>query len=202
VTDVPVSAAPGAAAWRVFRTGTVGLAAGLAAGAVVGGLGGRVVMRLLFLANEETAGGITANGNKVGVFTLGGTLGLILFVALFMGVPAGMLYVVIRRWLGPTTVARGLVYGALLLVLTGSGASIDPDNFDFNLFGPAGLAVALFGMLPFGFGLAVAALADRWGPYVPDLFRRRIATIVGYLLLTAAFVVGSVGFARSVSELV
>ncbi len=51
----------------------VGAGVGLAVGLVVGGTLGRVFMRLLFLAREDTLGFETAMGAIVGDFTGGGT---------------------------------------------------------------------------------------------------------------------------------
>ena len=51
---------------RAVRAGAIGHGTGILAGAVVGGIGGRILMRILFLENEGTNGGITENGNEVG----------------------------------------------------------------------------------------------------------------------------------------
>ena len=167
---------------------------------VVGGIGGRIVMRFLFLQNEATAGLITENGNQVGVITLGGTASLVFFAALFLGVPAGLVYVVMRRWLPGESLAHGLLYGALLLVLFGGGA-IDADNIDFRLFGPPGLGILLFSVLPFVFGVVLADLVDRWDPYVPAVFQGRWVTMGGYAALIGLGLFGIVRFSSTVTEL-
>ena len=189
-----------AAATRALRLGAIGIGTGVLGAGVVGGFGSRIVMRLLFLGNESTKGSITENGNEVGVITLGGTASLVFFAALFMGVPAGLMYVLVRRWLTDGWLLRGLLYGAFLLVLFGGGA-IDSDNVDFRIFGPASLGIALFALLPFLFGLALAYLVDRWDPYVPALFRRQWVTVGGYAALLALAVFGAVGLAADISEL-
>ena len=188
------------AATRVLRLGAIGIGTGVLVAAVVGGIGSRIVMRLLFLGNESTKGSITENGTEVGVITLGGTASLVFFIALFLGVPGGLMYVVARRWLSESWFVRGLLYGALLLLLFGGGA-IDSDNIDFRIFGPVGLGIALFGLLPFLFGLLLAYLVDRWDPYVPALFRRQWVTVGGYAALVALAVFGAVDFAGTVDEL-
>ena len=189
-----------AAVTRALRLGAVGIGTGILVAALVGGIGSRIVMRLLFLGNEATKGSITENGNEVGVITFGGTASLVFFIALFLGVPGGLMYVVARRWLTESWFVRGLLFGALLLLLFGGGA-IDSDNIDFRIFGPAWLGIALFGLLPFLFGLALAYLVDRWDPYVPALFRRQWVTIGGYAALIALAVFGALDFAGTVDEL-
>ena len=63
----------------------VGLA-GAGLGAVVGGGGGRLVMRILALAApERSLGQVTENGNRVGEVTVGGTIELVVFVGIFAG---------------------------------------------------------------------------------------------------------------------
>ena len=188
------------AAIRVLRLAAVGIGAGVLVAGVVGGIGGRIVMRLLFLGNESTKGSITENGNEVGVITLGGTASLVFFIALFLGVPGGFMYVVVRRWLPGRWFARGLLYGAFLLVLFGGGA-IDAENIDFRLFGPAGLGIALFGLLPFLFGLALAYLVDRWDSYVPAVCRHHWVTVGGYVILVGLGVLGAIGLAGDISDL-
>ena len=62
-----------------LRSLFVGAAVGLAVGFVVGGTLGRVFMRLLFLAHEDTLGFETAMGAIVGDFTAGGTTFIFIF---------------------------------------------------------------------------------------------------------------------------
>ena len=185
---------------RALRTGAIGFGTGMLVGGVVGGLGGRIVMRILFLENRETIGGITENGNEIGVITSGGTASLILFAA-FAGAVAGVMYVLVRRWLPGGSVARGLLFGAFLLVAFGGG-SIDAENVDFRIFRPAGLAIALFGLLPFAFGVSLALFVDRWDSYVPAFFKRKVPTVVGYAALSALAVREALDFAGTVAGLV
>ena len=60
------------------------LAAGLVVGLVIAGLGSRLVMGLLAVADPDAEGSFTESGNQIGDLTLGGTLGLVGFV----GVPS------------------------------------------------------------------------------------------------------------------
>jgi hypothetical protein len=197
---VMLAASMAAAAIRVLRVAGVGIGTGVLVAGVVGGIGGRIVMRILFIANDSTKGDITENGNRVGVITLGGTTSLIFFTALFLGIPAGLGYVLARRWLPGRWLSRGLVYGAFLLCVF-AGGSIDADNVDFRFLGPTGLGIVLFGLLPFAFGVALAWLADRWDSYVPGIFRGLAATVTGYVVLAGLSILGAVRLAGDISEL-
>ncbi len=61
---------------NIFRGGL----AGSIAGVLFLGLGSRAVMRISALLNPEAKGILTENENPIGEITLGGTLGLIIFI--------------------------------------------------------------------------------------------------------------------------
>jgi hypothetical protein len=109
-------------------------------------------------AGSDTFGRFTENGNTIGAFTLGGTLGLVVFVGLLGGV-AGSVVVIASdpwlRWAGPL---RGIGFGIGVLTIFGyeTFASVD-----FRVLDPVALNVAMFFGLFVGFG-AVVGLADWW----------------------------------------
>ena len=177
------------------------LAAGLVVGLVVAGLGSRLVMRLLAIADPDARGIITENGNVVGEITFGGTAGLVVFIGIPSGILGGLIVYLVRRWLPARLLWRGLVLSVVLLALLGRTV-IDPDNFDFLFLDPAGLAVTLFGALFFLAGFALVPLADRWGPGTPRLFYRPDVTIVGGIAITIAVVLGLLDLGRDIVELV
>lgn len=177
------------------------LAAGLVVGILIAGLGSRIVMRLLAVADSDAEGSFTENGNQIGEITLGGTSGLIAFVGLPFGLLAGLIVFAVRRWLPTGQPWRGLAFSAVLLALLG-GTVIDPDNIDFRLLEPAGLAIALFGLLFLAAGFWLPLLAERWGPGVPRVFYRLDVTIVGGALLAVVVVIGLVRVGRDISEMV
>ena len=177
------------------------VAAGVVVGLVVAGLGSRVVMRVLALADSDARGTVTEAGNRVGEITAGGTLALILFVGIPAGVAAGLIVFLVRRWLPPRLVWRGLALSLVLLALLG-GTVIDADNIDFRLLEPPGLAVALFGVLFFLAGYALAVLADRWAPGAPPVFYRRGVTVVGAIVLAAVVGLGLADLGREIVEIV
>jgi hypothetical protein len=151
---------------RLRDTAIVVVASGVA-GATVGGIGSRVMMRLAALAAPEVRGAVTENGAVVGEITLQGTIALMLFAGLSSAVLGAGAFVLARPWLPRRTVARGLVFGAFLLAMTGA-AVVDEGSPDFVILGDRALNVAMFSALFVAFGLvassAVAVLERRVPP--------------------------------------
>jgi hypothetical protein len=146
---------------RVGRLLAVGLLAGLVAGLIAGGAGSRVAMRIVALAaGHEHYGEITDAEATVGEISAGGTV-FLLFAGAFFGMLGGLGYVVVRRLLPGSTLVKGLAFGLLLLVVTGS-LVIDGDNPDFTRFTSPYLAVGLFAALFILFGVLVAVLVARF----------------------------------------
>ena len=177
------------------------VAAGLVVGLLAAGLGSRAVMRLLAVADEDASGTITENGNVVGEITGGGTLGLVLFVGIPFGLAAGLVVFAVRHWLPERAAWRGLALAAVLLGLFG-GTVIDPDNIDFRLLEPTGLAIALFGLLFPAAGYGLAWLAERWGPGVPAFLYRRDATVIGAAVIVAVVAFGLAQVGLDIAEMV
>ena len=112
-------------------------------------------------------------------------------------VPGGVLYHVARRWLPGSSVWKGLAYGVLLFCLFGS-IVIEKDNPDFVVFGPAPLAVLLFGVLFPLYGLLLSPMAERLLSPVPPSFLKPRVTAIGYLILTG---VAAFGLFRTVDAI-
>ncbi len=135
---------------------------GVVAGVVVGGIGGRIAMRLSALAaGNEVVGRITENGNRIGVISLDGTIELIVFGGALTGAVAAILVVMLRPWLRWAGRWQGLATGVALLGIAGA-VLIDAANRDFHILDPAWLNVALFAALIVGYGWAAVALSDWW----------------------------------------
>jgi|Tabmets5t2r1_1033131.scaffolds.fasta_scaffold44552_2 hypothetical protein len=166
------------------------LAAGFGAGLLAAGAGGRLMMRLLAVtAGPGAQGRITEAGQVVGRISVDGTIGFVVFTALFLGLASGVLYLLLRPWL-PVGRMGGVVYGALLLVV--AGTRVEPlrrGNPDFDLVGPGWVSVAGFAALVLLHGMLVAALAGRISRSVP-LLGTRPAAIAAHapLLLLAPLV--------------
>jgi hypothetical protein len=166
---------------KVFRRVALLGIASVVSGVLVGGVLGRIVMRISALAaGPEMVGRLTENGNRIGEFTIGGTLALIIFVGIFSGV-AGSVAVVGSdpwlRWLGPV---QGLGFGVVVLAVTAGQGPF--NSVDFLILDPPALNVAMFVGLHLAFGLAVSGiywLADRRLPPAEDREQ------VGYLVVTS-----------------
>lgn len=171
---------PGLVARRYVWYVTVAVVSGLGSGLLLAGAGGRLAMRLLAAtAGDAAQGRLTEADETVGEITVGGTIGFIVFTALFLGGASGALHLLVRRWL-PHGRLGGVAFGGLLLVLLAT--RIDPlraGNPDFEIVGRSRLAVAVFAALVVAHGMLVAALAGRYSRSLP-LISRRPRTIVGH----------------------
>ncbi len=155
---------PASLAELVRHIAGVGIA-GVVTGLVVGGLGGRLFMRVSGALAPDFAQGVsTEAGNRVGEITLGGTLGLVLFIGIAAGITGAVLYAVFRPWLAWAGRFRGVAFGVVLFAV-GSATSdlLNPDNPDFFIVGNKPLNVAMIVALFLGYG----AMID-WGYGVLD----------------------------------
>lgn len=134
---------------NTLRTGAL---AGLLAGALIGGIGARLAMRVVALAVGSQPS-----------FTFTGTM-LILVMGAILGIPLGLLYIALRRVWRWADGWLGLLLGMALLLLLVVPLFTSQPGGEFGLLSPLA-GIALFGLLPIGFGLALAWL-------VPFLERR------------------------------
>ncbi len=136
---------------------TVIIGAGL--GALIGGIGGRIAMRILFATSDDRVKGVTSDdGFEIGRFTLASTIGLVVLTAL-IGVLAALLYLVARPFVLPLGAAVVPAMAALYGVL-GGAMMVHRDGVDFNTLEPAALAIGLFVAICAGFGAAVSSLTN------------------------------------------
>ena len=132
---------------------------GIIAGIIVGGIGSRIVMRIVgamegSLPHQETDFGFT-----VGSVTGFGMVFLIIFAGSASGFVGGLAYMCVRPWLGAKKRWRGLYFGAIVL-LAGGGLVIEGGNTDFVRFGSSTLNIFMFAVLFMVFGLLVAPLVE------------------------------------------
>jgi hypothetical protein len=136
---------------------TIGIAtlAGFVAG-LIGGLWLRLAMRVSGLATGGACPAlVTENGFRCGDITLAGTAELMVFAGLFVGLLGGLFFAAVAPWLprgGPAQ--RGLVFG-LALLAAGGWIVFDPENVDFERFGPPAMNVVLFAITFVVFGVAL-----------------------------------------------
>ncbi len=147
-------------------------------GILIGGVGGRIVMRVSALAaGPEMGGRVTENGNRIGQFTIGGTLILIVFVGALGGVLASVVVVGSEPWLKWMGPARGLGFAVAVLAVYGQF-----DSIDFLILEPKTLNVAMFLALFVVFGLTITALFWLFDRKLPKAGEHQQP---GYLVLDA-----------------
>jgi hypothetical protein len=125
-------------------------------GALIGGVAGRIVMRLIFLFDKSTDGARTDFGT-VGEITVGGSFTL-LMLSTITGVIGGIFYVGLRRWLPFAGAARGVLFGLLMAFAPGL---IFLGEVDLQIFEPAVPFYWTFIGLIVVYGVCVALLTDR-----------------------------------------
>ncbi len=134
-----------------------GLLPGVVCGAMIGGIGGRLAMFVLrVLSDDSLQGRDTDDGFAIGAVT-NATLFLVIFAAV-LGAVGGLVYLGVREWLSPRW--RPVLFG-LLGATVGGALVIHPDGVDFTLLDPLWLAVALFVLLPAGYGVALSVVTER-----------------------------------------
>ena len=151
------------AVWRfgeITRDIARGGIGGLVVGVVVGGLGGRVAMRLMALLIPDSAGRFTENGNRIGDITLGGTFALVLFGGVFAGIFLGTIWVVVSPWL-PRSLGLRVLAAIPLAIGLGAFGVVKGSNSDFLVLGyDPSVIVVLLGLV--GLVGASMAVVDAW----------------------------------------
>jgi hypothetical protein len=161
-------------------------------GMLVAGVLGRIAMRISgFLSRPDLIGVETSNGNRVGEITFGGTLA----IALFVGIPAGILgaalFASAEPWLRRYRPWQGVAFGLGLLIAAGF-IFIEPGNFDFQRFGSTPVNIATFAALFVAFGALTAWLFDRIRRAIADTDSRPSALEILAWLAAIAVAVLSV----------
>lgn len=133
---------------------------GLVAGIVVGGVGGRLFMRVAGAAAPDSAqGALTEAGFTVGEVTASGTFGLISFLGVLVGVVGAVLYAVLRPWLNWARTYRGALFGVVLFAVASATSDVmNPDNIDFVILGNGPLVVSMIVALFLSFGVVIDSL--------------------------------------------
>jgi hypothetical protein len=144
---------------EVLRDIARGGISGAIVGVAVGGLGGRVVMRIAAILHPDAVGALTENGNRIGDITTGGTLSLILF-GLISCALAGAIWVIVSPWIPGHTGFRSLLTAGLAIAI-GTPFLIIGGNPDFVILDHDPRVVALLVALVGLIGLSIA-LVDSW----------------------------------------
>ena len=171
----------------------VGLA-GIVTGLLVGGVGGRLFMRVAAATAVPTAQGrSTEAGFRVGEITAEGSIGLIIFIGLFTGIVGAVLLVIFEPWMSWAGRWRGLAFGVVLFAAGSATSDIqNPDNIDFRILDNPFVTVPLIVGLFLVFGVVVTRLADFFaGRHPPVTTSTRKIT---YILTAGLGVLGGLSF--------
>lgn len=147
VTAIEERLADGSGLRRYLRGVITGLIAGVVGG-LVAGLGARLAMR----------GVVYASGLRP-AFTLEGTF-VILVVCVVLGIPGGLAFVALRRFLPGAGLWQGLSYGVLLFVIFLAPPFLFYREGEATLASPL-VTVLLFGPITLAYGLAVQFTVTR-----------------------------------------
>lgn len=140
---------------EVFRDIARGGIAGIIVWILVAGLGGRLVMRVAAILHEDAAGIFTENGEVIGHVTVNGTLALMVFGGLVMGLLAGTIWVIVGPWIPGRGLARALLTAVAAIAL-GTPSLVQRSNPDFVILDHDPLIVALLVGLVGLVGLSIA----------------------------------------------
>jgi MFS family permease len=132
---------------------------GVIAGVLVGGIGGRLFMRIAgAIASDIAQGRTTEAGFTVGEVTFGGSIGLIIFIGIFSGLFGAVFYVALFPWLTWAGRWRGLAFGVIMFAAVSATSDLmNPDNIDFFILKNEPILVGLMITLVVGFGLVLDA---------------------------------------------
>jgi hypothetical protein len=148
---------------RRLHAPAVALGVGALLGLVVAGVGSRLAMRAIALADErEDFGFRTEGGDVVGDVTLEGTL-FVLVNGLGLGIVGALGYLVLRRWLPARSAIRTILFALLVLGL-GLTSSITGNEADFE-FVNASVSVLSFGVVLLLYGTLVPVAIDALIPH-------------------------------------
>ena len=160
--------------------------AGLFTGILVGGIGGRLFMRLAGAAAPLLAQGRrTEAGFTVGEVTFGGSLGLVLFIGIFTGIVGAIFFVVFSPWLSWALQWRGVMFGVVLFAIGSATSDImNPDNIDFAILeNPVLLVVAIL-LLFVIFGVVMDGTFRFLEKRMPRVEGRSAAITAPYILIS------------------
>ena len=150
----------------------VGILAGLSTGLVVLGIGGRIAMRVIALAEGAEP-----------EFSLGGTA-IVLLALTLMPAPCGALFATLSIRLPGRGPVKGAVFGTAL-VLVVLAAAMARAGGEVELSAGTLTGAGLFGALIVAWGAALPAAIARWDRVLPAP-RRHPGVIAAYVLLMAA----------------
>jgi hypothetical protein len=140
-------------------------------------------MRVATILHEDSVGRLTENGEVIGEITLGGTLALMTFGGLGMGLLAGTIWVIVSPWLPGRALTRAILT-ALAAVALGTPPLIQRSNPDFVILDRDPVVILLLVGLVGLVGLSIALLDDFLDARLPHPRRSIRVPIAVYLAVT------------------
>lgn len=189
----------------VLASAGIGGLSGTIAGVLWGGIGGRIVMRIVFLTSDDHVRGLTSDdGFEIGTIS-GATVFLVIFTTI-LGAIAGFAYGLLRMiTTGPTWAIACAMTAA---TATAGGASIvHTDGVDFRFLDPLWLTVGLFILIPGMWALTTVLLTERLlhpgtlMPSVPHLVHRSYWGASGWIILIAITAAGARDLVHDIATL-
>lgn len=155
-----------------LRVVAAGILAGMSCG-VVAGIGARIAMRIVALEAGQRPS-----------FSVGGSIAIVI-LGVVLGIPAGLLFIALRRWLPGPRLVKGLVLGLMLVLLF--AWPFAAGNIELAISPRLGLALflPLFVIAGVMVALVVAPLERR----LPEP-RRSLVTLGGYGVLMLLGIAG------------
>lgn len=182
---------------RELRAVGIAASVGIMTGILIGGVTSRLAMRAIAATSDPRLDGVlTSDSEPVGEITLGGTIGLVMFVGVFGGVVLGLGYLVLRGLL-PSDLRLRAACWAVVVWCVGGATMFDSADFDFRTLEPGWLSVLMFSAIFLAAGWVVAAgievalrswpSGDRgsWWRYAPLVLLLPFFPFIAVLLVVA-----------------
>ena len=168
---------------EVLRDISRGGIAGILVGFFVAGLGGRLVMRMATILHEDTVGQTTEAGETIGRITANGTLALMTFSGLGMGLVAGTIWVIVSPWIRLRGLSRALVTGVAAIAI-GTPSLVQYTNPDFVILSHDPMVIAMLIGLVGLVGFSIALVDDVLEARLPHPPRGIGRSTIAYLVVT------------------
>ncbi len=189
----------------LFASMGISSALGVVVGFVIGGIGGRVAMRILVLTSDESVRGITSDdGFEIGRFSLD-TIALLILTSV-LGAFAGSAFGFLRMFvIGPTWLA--MIGFAITCSALGGAALVQSEGIDFRFLGPLWLAVGLFVAIPGLWGVAMVISCERLLkhpspiPGLPARITEKRWGLLGWAILVGLTAIGLVDLLDDIATL-
>jgi hypothetical protein len=155
----------------------IALLSGAAAGFVIGGFGGRIVMRMVV----DSIGRVP----ELTIATLN-----VLLVGTIFGIVGGLFFLVVKKFLPRSPLLQGIALTGVVFAITSVPFFLRPPSPDSELVLNPSLGRLLFSILFVAYGIAVPFVARFLDGFMPTEERHRTPIAIATLVLGAPGVLG------------